>query len=127
MSFLRRANLVILAGYWIALFVGTHLPSQVMERVPGNDKIQHLSGYAGLAFLMTFAVASRAPTVPKLAGILAFIAVYAAADELTQSFVPGRICDFWDWCADLTGAVLGIGSYGIVIAITRSRQTGNAE
>lgn len=108
MRFYRAVIFTALAVYWVALFVGTHVPGKVMRAVPANDKFLHFTGHAGLGVLLTLATALGGLTRVKLLGLVVILVVYAAFDELTQQLVPGRICDFWDWCADVSGGVVGI-------------------
>jgi VanZ family protein len=35
-------------------------------------------------------------------------ALYGISDELHQSFVPNRDCEFWDWAADFAGVILAV-------------------
>ncbi len=99
-----------LAGYWIALFVGTHLPPAATP-LPARvaDKIMHVAAYAGLSFLLS--------TVWQLAGghlawrqlkwVWLTVVVYGMVDELTQPYVR-RDASILDWLADAAGAALGI-------------------
>jgi len=57
------------------------------------DKVAHLTEYAILAALP----------------VLGLTAVYAALDEVHQSFVPGRDASPWDWAADVAGVLLVLG------------------
>jgi hypothetical protein len=46
----------LLAGYWLALCVATHLPPEFPGLPPeGYDKIVHFSSFAGLAALLALA------------------------------------------------------------------------
>lgn len=101
---------VLLAGYWLALFVGTHLPP-TFPGLPGDnsDKLVHAAAFAGLAWLLATAWQS---SVGRLNGRhlrFAWLAVvlYGAADELTQLLV-GRSATMGDWLADAAGAALGL-------------------
>ncbi len=105
--------------YWIAMFVGTHLPR--IELPSGHaiisvDKVLHFSGYFGLAFLLSLRLISAAAARGE-AGmhalrsrgyqILLVVAVYAMLDEWTQPLV-GRSCELLDWLADILGASAGM-------------------
>jgi VanZ family protein len=77
-----------------------------------SDKTGHLTAYAGLAILSLRAVAGGLPS--RVAGRVALLALaiaggYGAFDEIHQMFVPGRSADLFDWYADVSGAVIGIG------------------
>lgn len=75
---------------------------------PGMDKLVHGTEYAVLALLASFSI--RVPNTrgrwTQCLGPVLFASFYAATDEIHQYFVPMRSCDFWDWCADTTGALL---------------------
>lgn len=105
---MRLASLCLLI-YWVAIFVGTHLPSSSMPHVHLSDKLLHLGAYTGLAFLVAWAI----PTRPNRYGrhaliVFCLVLAYGCVDELTQSLVPGRSSSLLDLTADATGAALGI-------------------
>jgi len=115
---LLRYAPIALAVYWTALFIGTHLPvpPQKIEPIPYFDKWLHLAGFAGLAFLAATAWRARRPGRPlgavQYGSLLAGMAAYAAADELSQllPFVR-RNADLGDWVADVIGAAVGLALY----------------
>ncbi len=105
--------------YWVAMFVGTHLPQ---IELPGGsviisvDKMLHFSGYFGLAFLLSLQVVSSAASrgKPEMHAlrtrgffVLLVIAAYGMFDEWTQLLV-GRSCEMLDWLADILGAATGM-------------------
>lgn len=94
--------------YWVALFVATHLPKVSLgRRAPENaDKVIHFTVYGLLAFLWWRHVQVRRGRVDELFPWIAVvvIAVYAVADEILQELV-GRSFEFYDWLADVCGAV----------------------
>ncbi|XZE51402.1 VanZ family protein [Planctomycetaceae bacterium SH139] len=106
---------VLLVVYWILLFTGTHLPGSAMGSFKVSDKLLHFSAFAGLAFLLAWAlprkVGGRIPGV-AVAGILSVI--YAAIDEWTQGFVPRRTPDISDFFADVLGMIVGLAVYFIL-------------
>lgn len=103
-----RLLLGLLAAYWIAMFVGTHLPRVPRALAEQGDKLLHIGAYAGLALLLTLWRFSRGTvTTGQIVRDAVVIAAFGAFDELTQPLV-GRFCDFWDWVADATGAALGL-------------------
>lgn len=88
------------------------------------DKLVHLVCFGGLAFWLAFGfcrpVARWRPGNRVwlwLAPVL-FVAVYGAVDEIHQSFTPGRSCSLFDWCADVTGSMLG--SYAHLLLVSGS-------
>jgi len=102
-----------LIGYWLVLFAGTHLPRVRIPNVAGghSDKILHLVAFAGLSFLLSWAIptkhSDRFRNV-RMAGLAAIL--YGAFDELTQIPV-GRTADWLDLLADTIGVVLGLIGY----------------
>lgn len=96
--------------YWIILFTATTLPAPDLPKTGLNDKVEHLLGYFLLTFLLSNAlyfqnknkIFKRFP----VSAALFIIASYGAVDEVHQYFIPGRLCDFYDWTADVTGALI---------------------
>ncbi len=110
---IRVASLA-LGGYWLMLFVATHLPTVPMPHTANSDKYIHFLAFAGLAFLLAWSI----PTVPKHRWLnvvlaLAVAIIYGAIDEISQTPV-GRTADVMDWVADSAGAVFGIVCYVIM-------------
>lgn len=104
---------VPLGIYWIALFIATTLPTnKVPELFNNQDKLEHFLAYAVLAVLLTFAlnIQNKFKVLLKNAYLFSVlvIVVYGSIDELHQLFVPGRSCEFYDWCADFIGGIIGI-------------------
>lgn len=100
--------------YWITLFILTTIPADnVPQLFENQDKYEHFIAYCGLAILLSLALyfQKRSILISSKAFLFAllFILAYGAVDELHQLFVPGRYCDFYDWLADSSGGILGIG------------------
>jgi VanZ family protein len=76
----------------------------------GADKIVHILIYGLLAVLCYLSAAhqSKYPALFKNAILftIIFCSLYGISDELHQSFVPNRDCEFWDWAADFAGIIL---------------------
>lgn len=111
---IRIASLCLIA-YWLVLFTGTHLPRVRLPQMTGanDDKILHVVAFAGLSFLLAWAIPTK--ITDRFRNVrLAFLAAifYAAVDELTQIPV-GRTADWKDLIADLIGAVVGVIAYCI--------------
>jgi VanZ family protein len=108
---------IALGLFWLALFVGTHIPVQD-ELLPleNRDKLAHFGAYLTLGFLVatTWQLAGGNLTTTHL--VFAWIAViaYGAIDEITQIPV-GRDCDFMDWICDASGAATGL----LIFALAR--------
>lgn len=110
-----------LIGYWLALFVSTHVPIEPQISVPGEDKTLHFVGYGVLAFLFGTTLVLQGRTLSKTILLtLLILPTYAALDELTQSLV-GRHCDFHDWLADLGGIAIGLCLAYFVSGLTKAR------
>lgn len=111
-----RIASICLVGYWLALFAGTHMPR---VRMPGvvvetNDKLLHVMAFAGLSFLLSWAIPTKLSDRFRNVRWAALAAIcYGAFDELTQIPV-GRTADWQDLIADIIGACIGITAYCIV-------------
>ena len=120
-----------LIAYWVALFVGTHIPTVPAGVAEVSDKLLHYLAYGGLAGLMALDrfVRGRLSTSReawRVLGLLWLIlAIYGAVDELLQSPV-GRTTDFGDWLADVIGAACGLALFGLVLAVARGLRRGGA-
>jgi VanZ family protein len=84
-------------------------------RWPHADKVVHFGIYFGLAGLVALVLAWRSTDRSLRTGlsagwyatIAAFVAVFAALDELTQPWT-GRDRDVNDWLADMAGMAVGL-------------------
>jgi VanZ family protein len=104
-----------LACYWLALFVGTHLPPSVSVPSPGqSDKLTHFAAYAGLAVLVaiTWQLAGGHLTFRHLCWLWIVLLIFAAFDEWTQMPV-GRDASVWDWLADVSGALFALALFAL--------------
>lgn len=116
-------------------YIWFHLPWQllmitifILSSIPGEDlpdlgfrsadKVVHLLIFGTLAVLIFRSFRnSGAIFLRENAVFLAIAAtlLYGAFDEFHQIFVPGRTASVWDWAADLTGALLLVLLYKILI------------
>lgn len=104
---------LLLLSYCALIF---YLSSQPMLPVPDafsmQDKFIHAAAYALMALLFwragRFYIAQSSRFTPALLAFvcICFCALYGASDEWHQSFVVGRDASFFDWLADLSGALL---------------------
>lgn len=108
----QRLSIILLALYWVAMIVGTHVPA---DYIPPTfnwvDKAYHFAAYAGLAVLIVNAFGFRnvmrhGPSA--MGGLLLLLCLHGAIDEVTQSFIPGRFPSVADWIADSLGGSLGL-------------------
>ena len=84
----------------------------VPQLVPGN--YLHYPEYAVLSFLLARAIQGGGREVPGaslLAAAFGLAVFFAAADEVRQAFVPGRIPDVADWLRDCGGAAVGVAAW----------------
>lgn len=118
----RRLLTWLLAGYWVTLFVSTHMRMPNLGDLPRHsDKMMHFVAYAGLSFLLAlrWSVARRL-TWRHYGIIFAITAVYAVIDELLQT-IPAlnRTGDPLDALADCCGSAIGLGLFALSRAAFR--------
>jgi len=105
-----RVWLIILLGYWGAMFVSTHVPIQLPDLAgQSSDKILHFVAFYMLALLVALNAECQFGELRlRHYAILAIVmAAYGALDEILQWFV-NRHCSFGDWVADVCGAIVGL-------------------
>jgi len=119
---------LVVAVYWLAMFVGTHMP--VTPKSPPHppnslDKWLHAAAFAGLAVLLAAAGWAGGFRSWRLyLCVMVVVALYGLFDEATQALVRRREPDLFDWLADLTGGLLGIAAFALVAQIwTAKRHT----
>lgn len=108
----QRISIALLAVYWAAMIVGTHIPA---EHVPymfsWADKLAHFFAYGGLAVLIVNAFGFQGTMkfgMRAVGGLILLLLVHGALDEVTQSFIPGRVPAIADWIADGLGGAVGV-------------------
>jgi VanZ family protein len=99
--------------YWLALFIGTTLPTdEIPQLFNSQDKFEHLFAYFGLAVMVYLWLHFQNKKLLLKRNALLFsiiiVLTYAALDELHQMYIPGRVCDIFDWTADAIGGLTGI-------------------
>lgn len=105
MSKLRPILAVLLAGYWLTIFVLTHIPAQQLPHSDVNDKVAHFGAYALLATLLYLTIWSRWPGFGfAWLWTITVALLYGAVDEILQIPV-NRVADVNDWLADAAGAI----------------------
>lgn len=115
---LKRVATPAAAIYWLALYVGTHIPNpDMLIGAHVSDKILHFSAYFGL--YMVLAVRIRIvheawPTMRQTIILAAMTSLYAAFDEITQGIpIINRYPDIMDAVADCGGIAAAIFVVGI--------------
>jgi len=113
-----RLAVIALAVYWIILFLGTHWPAGVPVDTRVNDKTKHFVGYAALALFYGHAWLPhwlpRRTLVRRWSLAAGILAGFAAIDEATQAWVPGRTPDPMDWVADVLGIATGLALHAAI-------------
>jgi VanZ family protein len=117
-----RLGVVALTIYWLAIFLGTHLPEVPQVMAATSDKVKHAGAYFGLGLLLCY-VSSGKNVYRRFLMIFVLITVYGALDEWSQQFVPGRYPDVLDWISDVLGVGTAIFFYAIMRAIFQRRVT----
>ena len=112
LSHQQKIAAYVLALYWPALFVLTHIPiPRVVQEADVSDKSLHFLAYLILTFLLWSVVSGNQKVnwcraAPWL--VLFVIVGYGILDEWLQGYVAGRSCDIRDIFADLAGALAGL-------------------
>ena len=107
---IQRSLRLLLGCYWLAMFIGTHVPRKIPDLSLGwIDKALHLIAFAGLALLLAinWQWAGRHLNSRHYLAVWVLLMAYAVVDELLQ--IPiGRTASVYDWIADAAGAALGL-------------------
>ena len=123
-KFFHRSPYLLLAVYWISLFIATHLPKVPYVHIPGKGRTAHAVAYAMLACLLLICLRTRSGgslSLTTAGGAILVIAVYALLDEYSQP-LTGRDADIIDWSFDLLGA---IGLTIVYLLVVPQRPTNN--
>lgn len=118
-SFLKKVATPAAAIYWLALYVGTHIPNPDMLIGPHvSDKVLHFSAYIGLYLVLAVRIrilSDAWPTMRQTIILAAMTSLYSAFDEITQGIpIINRHPDIMDAVADCSGVVSAILVIGIV-------------
>ena len=108
-----------IAVYWLALYVGTHIPNPDMLIGPHvSDKVLHFSAYFGLYLVLAVRIRivhEAWPTMRQTVILATMTSLYSAFDEITQGLpIINRHPDIMDAVADCAGVVTAIFVVGIV-------------
>jgi hypothetical protein len=102
--------------YWapVILYAGVIFAFSSLSAVPvmpkKSDKILHFIEYSFFAFLLWRALARDrfwSLDIGRFIIVALIASLYAASDEIHQSYVPGRYASIYDWFADVAG-ILGM-------------------
>ena len=126
LNLLFRWAAAALVVYWALLFASTHTPASKLPSEPPfpyADKVVHLFGYAGLAFVAAAAWTWRRTLFARdYAALFGALSVYGALDEISQMIpVIERNADVVDWAADTLGAGMGLCAFALAAAWARQR------
>lgn len=98
--------------YWLALIIGTSLPTVSVPSVALGDKLVHFIAYLILSVLLNLALIYQTKSIFLKANhtisALVISSAYGILDEFHQGFIPGRSQDIFDWVADTIGAIAGV-------------------
>ncbi|MFA6321118.1 MAG: VanZ family protein [Candidatus Omnitrophota bacterium] len=104
---------------WVAaMFLVSSLPGKNVPEaeVPYIDKIAHFTEFAILGLLVMRAIFKSSTNINLAKSIILsiiIISLYAVFDEWHQGFIPGRMCDMFDFLADAAGSAAGVIIYSI--------------
>lgn len=99
----------------LAMFVGTHIPSNFSPEITYSDKVIHALAFMSLtlSLLITWELSAGVLRPQHYFAVWLFCTLYGAFDEITQIPV-GRVCDGLDWLADLVGILVGLVLYRLL-------------
>lgn len=112
-TLLKRIATPATVGYWLALYIGTHIPNpRVLDELHVSDKTLHFSAYFGLYLLLAIRIRiihESWPTVRQTIALFLMTCLYSAFDESTQGLpMINRHPDVMDAVADCTGVIAAI-------------------
>ena len=107
----RRIRRLLIAAsivIWVAAFITTHVPGDMLPSDMPKDAPLHFLGYMGLSSLVLITMAANGMGGLRHAIVLICVMMaYAALDVITQAIV-NRDPAFDDWLADTAGAATGV-------------------
>lgn len=102
---------ILLAVYWIAIFILTHIPiPKVVYKADVSDKALHFVAYLILTFLLWATISpDKKINWRKLTiwWVILVLITYGAIDEWLQQYV-GRSTDLTDFYANMKGVAAGL-------------------
>ncbi len=107
----RRVALLALLVLVAALLAAGGQPwAPKLVPAPPTDKLLHMVAFGGFTALSWIALGGTTALVPVLTTLL-----IGLADEIQQSYSPGRTASLYDLAADLAGALVAV----IVLSLLR--------
>lgn len=82
-----------------------------------TDKLLHMGAFIiyGMSLQVALIANMQKSSSKKIRFfILLIAAIFAASDEIHQSFVPGRSADILDWLADVVGVCISLLFYNLI-------------
>jgi VanZ family protein len=124
---MKRALLWLPAAAYLGLiFYLSSLPNPfaLTGPPPAPDWALHMAEYAVLSALLLLALTGSfrvPPTFLKAGAVVAFCLAAGAADEVWQSYTPGRWATVSDAAADALGAVFGAALFALAASRLKKR------
>jgi VanZ family protein len=112
----KRLLRVVLAVYWLTIFILTHIPSPQLPKVDIGDKTAHLLAYGLLSGLLLVTL-HRTSRIRRVEAVTLLICIcYGAIDEWIQAIpIINRSCELYDWFADVTGAAIAVAVISVML------------
>ena len=107
-SWYVRFWLPLIACLGLSFFLSAQPNLQPPVQFTNSDKVYHLGEYTMLGLLLARALRASLPGWSAITIAIVTVALgslWGASDEIHQSFVPGRDCSVFDWCADTMGVL----------------------
>ena len=127
---LRSLATPALAGYWLLIFVATHVPNPEDLPAPDvSDKLLHFSAYFVLYALLSVRhrlLTGDWPDCPRQGWLLLLTSTYAALDELLQMLaIVNRHADWLDGIADCGGLLTAAAIVWLIrVQVERNQRKG---
>lgn len=100
--------------FCLLIFTESSIPGDKLPKADFeySDKFIHVAIYFILYILFFYSLKYQTKSVKlhrfSFEFALLFTVLYGASDEIHQYFVPNRSCEFYDWVADIAGALIGL-------------------
>jgi VanZ family protein len=97
-------------AYALLIFILSSIPALKSPDlgISFEDKIYHMLEYAVLGILLQRGSGMSGDlSLKRILSVSILGVCYGASDEIHQLFVPGRLCDPFDFLADAAGVVAG--------------------